>query len=83
MSTAEGNNHQGIFMENGSGGFMYDLTFNGGKLGMWIGNQQFTSRNIQINNAVTAVYLGWNWGWTFKGLQVKNCKIGLDISSGG
>jgi glucan 1,3-beta-glucosidase len=39
MSTASGNQHQGIFMENGSGGFMSDLTFNGGKLGMWIGNQ--------------------------------------------
>jgi hypothetical protein len=29
MSQATGNNHQGIFMENGSGGFMSDLYFNG------------------------------------------------------
>lgn len=33
-----GANHQGIFMENGSAGFLSDLVFNGGKLGMWIGN---------------------------------------------
>jgi glucan 1,3-beta-glucosidase len=40
MSTASGNNHQGIFMENGSGGFISDFTTNGGKFGIWIGNQQ-------------------------------------------
>ena len=34
----DGRNHQGMFMENGSGGFMSDLIFDGGKLGMWIGN---------------------------------------------
>ncbi|EEB90041.1 hypothetical protein MPER_11806, partial [Moniliophthora perniciosa FA553] len=47
--------HQGIWMENGSGGFMGDLVFNGGKFGMWVGNQQFTVRNITVNNANTAV----------------------------
>ncbi len=30
------NAQQGIFMENGSGGFMTDLTFNGGKFGAWV-----------------------------------------------
>lgn len=29
-----------MFMENGSGGFMGDLWFNGGQLGLWVGNQQ-------------------------------------------
>lgn len=32
--------HQGIWMENGSGGFMSDLKFTGGRFGMWVGNQQ-------------------------------------------
>ena len=27
--------------------------FNGGNFGMWVGNQQFTVRNITINNANT------------------------------
>ncbi len=36
----DGRNHQGLFMENGSGGFMSDLSFEGGKLGMFLGNQQ-------------------------------------------
>lgn len=42
-------------MENGSGGFMSDLIFNGGKFGIWVGNQQFTVRNITVNNAQTGI----------------------------
>lgn len=42
-------------MENGSGGFMSDLIFNGGKYGIWVGNQQFTVRNLTVNNAQTGV----------------------------
>ncbi|KAI0790705.1 glucan 1,3-beta-glucosidase [Abortiporus biennis] len=83
MSTAAGNQHQGIFMENGSGGFMGDLIFNGGNIGAWFGNQQFTVRNVTFNNANTAVYAGWNWAWTFQGLTINNCQIGIDVSIGG
>lgn len=82
MSTAEGNLHQGIFMDNGSGGFMSDLTFNGGKFGAFFGNQQFMTRNLKFTNCGTAIYLNWNWAWTFKSVEIKNCKIGLDISAG-
>ncbi|KAF8831744.1 hypothetical protein HHX47_DHR1000965 [Lentinula edodes] len=53
--------HQGIWMENGSGGFMSDLTFYGGKFGMWVGNQQFTVQNVTMNNCKTAVFGIWNW----------------------
>ncbi|THG99218.1 hypothetical protein EW026_g3098 [Hermanssonia centrifuga] len=67
MSTAAGNNHQGIFMENGSGGFMGDIVFNGGKFGIWVGNQQFTVRNITVNNAQV----------------VNNCQIGFQLTTGG
>ncbi|KAG1726938.1 pectate lyase superfamily protein-domain-containing protein [Suillus lakei] len=47
MSTASNNNHKGMFMENGSGGFMGDIIFNG------VGNQQFTVRNLTVNHAAT------------------------------
>ncbi|KAF8654243.1 hypothetical protein AX16_003764 [Volvariella volvacea WC 439] len=83
MSTAPNTAHQGIWMENGSGGFMGDLTFNGGKFGMWVGNQQFTVRNVTINNAQTAVYSIWNWGWTFQGININNCQVGFDLLTGG
>jgi hypothetical protein len=83
MSTAAGNNHQGIFMENGSGGVMTDLVFNGGKFGIWVGNQQFTVRNVTVNNAATGVFAIWNWGWTFQGITINNCQVGFDITTGG
>ncbi|EGO27229.1 glycoside hydrolase family 55 protein [Serpula lacrymans var. lacrymans S7.9] len=83
MSTQSGNMHQGIFMENGSGGFMGDMVFNGGRFGIWVGNQQFTVRNIVVNNARTAVYGMWNWGWTFQGITINNCRVGFDLATGG
>ncbi|KAI8998466.1 exo-beta-1,3-glucanase [Trametes punicea] len=83
MSTASGNAHQGIWMENGSGGFMGDLVFNGGKYGMWVGNQQFTVRNVTVNNANTAIYSIWNWGWTFQSITINNCQVGFDLLTGG
>ncbi|KAJ7273179.1 pectin lyase fold/virulence factor [Mycena rebaudengoi] len=86
MSTAPDTAHQGeyfefiscIWMENGSGGLMSDLVFNGGKFGIWVGNQQFTVRNITINNAAD----GCDGGWTFQGVFINNCQIGFDLLNG-
>lgn len=83
MSTKPGNNHQGIFMEAGSGGFMGDLVFNGGKYGIWVGNQQFTVRNLTVNDANTAVFGSWNWGWTYQHVIINNCQVGFNLSGGG
>ncbi|QRV92157.1 exo-beta-1,3-glucanase [Ceratobasidium sp. AG-Ba] len=83
MSQASGNNHQGIFMENGSGGFMSDLYFNGGRYGVWMGNQQFTVRNITVANAQSGIFQPWNWGWTFQDVKIINCQVGFDITTGG
>jgi glucan 1,3-beta-glucosidase len=76
------NQQQGIFMENGSGGWMSDLIFNGGGIAAFMGNQQFTCRNLTFNNCNTAIYQNWGWVWNYKNLVVNNCKIGLDMSSG-
>jgi len=62
---------------------MGDLVFNGGKFGMWVGNQQFTVRNVTINNAQTAIYSAWNWGWTYQNLNINNCGVGFDVAMGG
>ncbi|CBF88800.1 exo-beta-1,3-glucanase Exg0 [Aspergillus nidulans FGSC A4] len=75
------NKQQGIFMDNGSGGFMTDLTFNGGNYGMFVGNQQFTSRNLTFNDCNTGVYMNWNWAWTFKSITFNNCNLGLNMSN--
>ncbi|KAJ5126830.1 hypothetical protein N7448_007609 [Penicillium atrosanguineum] len=75
------NKQQGIFMDNGSGGFMSDLTFNGGNYGMFLGNQQFTTRNLKFNGCQTAIFMNWNWAWTFKSLEINNCEVGLNMST--
>ncbi|KAJ3107675.1 hypothetical protein HK100_003542 [Physocladia obscura] len=77
-----GNAQQGIFMENGSGGFFSNLTFTGGNIGMAIGNQQFTTRNLVFNNINTAILMIWDWGWTFKGLTINNCGVGINMAAG-
>ncbi|KAH9476326.1 putative glucan endo-1,3-beta-glucosidase [Psilocybe cubensis] len=83
MSAEPNTAHQGIWMENGSGGYMGDLVFNGGKFGIWGGNQQFTVKNVTFNNVQTAVYSLWNWGWTYQGVTINNAQVGFDIASGG
>ncbi|KIJ21365.1 glycoside hydrolase family 55 protein [Paxillus involutus ATCC 200175] len=83
MSQDNGTQHQGLFMENGSGGFMGDLIFNGGKNGIAVGNQQFTVRNLTVNNAVVAVAAAWSWGWTYQGVSINNCTVGFDLTIGG
>ncbi|KAK5118314.1 hypothetical protein LTR62_002827 [Meristemomyces frigidus] len=75
--------HQGIFIESGSGGFMTDLTFYGGLYGATFGNQQFTMRNFTFYNAVTAINQIWDWGWTYQNMNINNCTVGLNMSSGG
>jgi glucan 1,3-beta-glucosidase len=77
----DNNNQIGVFMDNGSGGFMTDLIFNGGKYGMFLGNQQFTTRNMTFNDCSTAIFMNWNWLWTFKSVTVNNCKVGLDMAN--
>jgi len=76
-----GTQNQGLWMGDGSGGYLSDLVFDGGKFGMWVGNQQFTSRNITIRNAsASGIYLNWDWVWTFVGLTISNCPIGIDVN---
>ncbi|KAK4661295.1 uncharacterized protein QC763_703600 [Podospora pseudopauciseta] len=77
------NKQLGIFMDNGSGGFMVDLTFNGGQYGAFFGNQQFTTRNLTFNRCQTAIYMNWNWAWTFQDVHINDCQVGIDMSNGG
>ncbi|KAI0380474.1 glycoside hydrolase family 55 protein [Hypomontagnella monticulosa] len=83
MSSNTGTKHQGVFIESGSGGLLNDLSFNGGLYGAVFGNQQFTVRNLTFNNAVTAIYQIWDWGWTYKSISVRvdNCTVGLDMAT--
>ncbi|KAI2788237.1 hypothetical protein POX_e06250 [Penicillium oxalicum] len=81
MSRADGTTHVGIFMENGSGGYLGDLTFTGGAIGMWCGSQQFTSRNLKFRYCVQAIEMIWDWGWTWHGLDILLCQIGINVTA--
>ncbi|CAM1501446.1 Fc.00g034300.m01.CDS01 [Cosmosporella sp. VM-42] len=81
MSSASGTKHVGLFIENGSGGFVTDLTFDGGNIGASVGNQQFTMRNLVFNNCVTAILSGFTWEWVYQGISINNCQVGIDMSS--
>lgn len=73
----------GIFTENGSGGFVSDLTSNGGNIGWRAGSQQYTARNLQFNDCLTAVQMVWDWGWTWQGIEITGGAIGFNISGVG
>lgn len=78
-----GNRQVGINMENGSGGWFSDITINGGMIGMSLGSQQFTSRNIVIDGSMTGIKFIFNWIWLFAQTTITNCDIGFDMSNGG
>jgi glucan 1,3-beta-glucosidase len=67
-------------MENGSGGFVSDLTFLGGNIGFRAGSQQFTARNLQFTSCLIAISMIWDWGFTWKSITVISCYIALDCS---
>jgi hypothetical protein len=80
-SEAADTQHQGLFIEEGSGGYIGDLVFFGGAQALSIGNQQFTMRNITVHNAKTAIQQLWSWGWTYKGVSINNCEVGFDFTA--
>ncbi|KAI0968246.1 glycoside hydrolase family 55 protein [Xylaria arbuscula] len=83
MPTDASTVHVGLFCESGSGGFMSDLTFNGGATGASLGNQQYTMRNLVFNNCQTGIIQLWDWGWTYINAQFNNVGTGIDISAPG
>ncbi|KAI0542202.1 glycoside hydrolase family 55 protein [Xylaria digitata] len=82
MNPAASDNYQkGLFIENGSGGFMADLTFNGGGIGADIGSQQYTTRNLTFNNCNTAIHMIWDWLWLMQGININGGKLGINMTS--
>lgn len=40
-------------------------------------------RNVTVNNAVTGINQLWNWGWTYVGLTLNNCQVGITFATSG
>jgi hypothetical protein len=83
MPLGGGTTAVGIFTENGSGGFMSDLTFFGGNIAMRVGSQQFTARHITMTLPATAVSMIWNWGWTWQDITVDTAFVAFDCTNFG
>ncbi|CCF54366.1 hypothetical protein NDA11_001737 [Ustilago hordei] len=75
----QGNGQQGLFIENGSGGFMANLSFRGGRYGAAMGNQQFTLRHLSFEHCQTAILQIWNWTFSYHDVKLKNCQLGLEM----
>ncbi|OBT86923.1 hypothetical protein VE02_04416 [Pseudogymnoascus sp. 03VT05] len=83
MPTSSTTTAVGIFSENGSGGFVSDLEFNGGNIGWRAGSQQYTARNLQFNSCNTAVQMVWDWGWNWQQIEITVGSIAFNISGTG
>jgi glucan 1,3-beta-glucosidase len=71
----------GIFMENGSGGTVADLSFFGGNIGFLAGSQQFTASNLRFVSCLTAIRHEWNWGFVWKNIYVLSCYVAIDCTA--
>ncbi|RPA79578.1 pectin lyase-like protein [Ascobolus immersus RN42] len=76
-----GTTQQGIYMENGSGGFLSDLIFVGGNFGAYFGNQQFTTSHLVFVNCNNALQVHWDWAWTMVDIIIEGL-AGGPASSG-
>lgn len=83
LSQEAGNKHVGIFMEEGSGGYMSDLVFYGGEFGAQFGNQQYTMRNLTFVNCQTAIQQLWDWFWVYKDISIVDCDVGINMTASG
>lgn len=84
-ASAAGDNltHVGIFTENGSGGFVSNLEFEGGAIGWRVGSQQYTAIGLKFTNCVTAVQMIWDWGFNWQRIEINGGTIGFNISGKG
>ncbi|KAG9760638.1 pectin lyase-like protein, partial [Aureobasidium melanogenum] len=83
MPQGGGTQAVGVFMENGSGGFVSDLSFFGGNIGLHAGSQQFTARGLSFRSVGKAVVMIWDWGFTFKNMDVFSCYVAISCSDFG
>jgi hypothetical protein len=81
LIAAAGSNQVGLYAENGSGGQISDVTFTGGAVGIYGGNQQFTAQRLTFNRCTTGVHLIWDWGWVWKSVTMVNVGVGFRLTA--
>ncbi|KAF1731027.1 Glucan 1,3-beta-glucosidase [Beauveria bassiana] len=83
MSNASSTTQIGIFAENGSGGWMGDITISDGEYGILAGSQQYSASRISIIGSQKCIGLIWNWVWSWSHLRLEDCKIAIDLTAAG
>lgn len=83
MNTPAGSSQIGIYAENGSGGFMSQIIFVNGYIGMQVGNQQFTTRQLSFLSTEIAIWMLWDWGWTWKSIDCNGNNYCIYVDSTG
>jgi hypothetical protein len=73
---------QGVYMENGSSGFLSNLMFIRGNFGAYFGNQQFTTSHLVFVNCNMALQIHWDWAWTMQDIVIESCNTGIIIVGG-
>jgi glucan 1,3-beta-glucosidase len=48
----------------------------------FLGNQQFTCRNLVFRNCETALQISWDWSWMMQGIDIQNSTTGVIIVGG-
>ncbi|KAI0814551.1 glycoside hydrolase family 55 protein [Xylaria sp. FL0064] len=76
-----GSSQIGIYAENGSGGQISDVEFNGGAMGIYGGSQQFTAQRWTFDGCTTGVQVIWDWGWVWKSTVMTNVDVGFKLLS--
>jgi hypothetical protein len=44
---------------------------------------RFSVKNITVSDAQVGVFSIWNWGWTYQGVNIRNCSVGFDVNNPG
>ncbi|KAK1703500.1 LOW QUALITY PROTEIN: pectate lyase superfamily protein-domain-containing protein [Colletotrichum lupini] len=72
-----GAGQKGLFAENGSGGGISDVTFVGGDVCLYGGEQQFTAQRLVFSGCDVGVQVIWDWGWVWKSITMTDVKTGF------
>ncbi|KAK1638756.1 pectate lyase superfamily protein-domain-containing protein [Colletotrichum phormii] len=72
-----GAGQKGLFAENGSGGGISDVTFVGGDICLYGGEQQFTAQRLVFSGCDVGVQVIWDWGWVWKSITMTGVKTGF------
>jgi glucan 1,3-beta-glucosidase len=76
--------HTGVSTpEGGSGTYLGDLEFVGGKYGINLNNQQYSFKNIKFTGCNTGVYITHGFALVMQEMDFVDCETAVDSTSGG